>query len=73
MNSIEKDLKRKQKALRKEYLLNINKTLHKARSKNNGHIPHKMVQTIVNNSKETCPQLIRDIINKSFKTYLMNE
>ena len=66
------DLKADQKHLRKNYLHSINEKLCEARLNNNGRIPCGLVQSIVNESKQTMP-LTRSIINKSFEKFVINK
>ena len=46
-NKALKELKKKKKDLRKQYLDNINITLYDAREKNTGRIPYKMIHKII--------------------------
>jgi len=66
------DLKADQKHLRENYLHSINEKLYEARLNNNGRIPYGLVQSIVNESKQTIP-LTRSIINKSFEKFMINK
>jgi hypothetical protein len=66
------DLKANQKHLRQNYLHSINEKLYEARLNNNGRILYGLVQSIVNESKQTMP-LTRSIINKSFEKFMVNK
>ena len=69
---LQQQLANKQKQFKKEFLNSIYKVLYDARVSNNSQILHKMVHTIVQNSKKDYPQVTRDAINRSFKKYLVD-
>jgi len=66
-------LKAKQKELKQSYLEEINEKIFRARESNDGRVPHNFVKNIVEESKVTFPWVTRDVINKSFKKYLINK
>jgi len=55
-------IKEEQKKIRTAYLDSINKQLHSARNANNGRIPYRLVETIIQNSTATIPWLTRSIV-----------
>ena len=67
-----KQLKKMQKH-NKKHLEDVNKQLHNASNNKNSQIPHKMVQTIADQSKEAYPWVVRNVINKSDEKLLLNE
>ena len=69
MNTVVTNLKKTQRSLKQNYLLDISKQLYSASTKNNRRIPHKLVNNILNNSKVTCPWITRSVINKAFSKY----
>ena len=64
-----KELKKKQKENKIKYLNDTNTQLHAAVQNDNGRIPHRMVPNIADESKEVCPWITRDVINRSFKNF----
>ena len=67
------DLKTRNKAIRTEYLQDINIRLFSAQRKNNGRIPHKKVYQIVIDSKATFPWITCNIINKQFRKFIKEQ
>ena len=72
-NSITCALKDKHKQLKQTYLEEINEKIFRARESNDGRVPHNFAKNIVEESKVTFPWFARDVINKSFKKYLINK
>ena len=68
---IDNILKEEQKKICTAYLDSINKQLYIARNGNDSRIPYGLVKTIIQSSKATIPWLIRSIINKSFKKFIV--
>ena len=72
-NALSKQLKKKQKESKLNYLKYINLQLSNSSKNNNGRIPHKMVHIIVSQSEEAYPQISGNVINKSYRKFLFDE
>ena len=62
-----------QKKQLKKCLDDVNKQLCNASNNKNGRITHKMAQTILDQSKEAYSWITRNIINKMYKKFLLND
>ena len=62
--------KKQNRSIRKAVLDQICADLEVETAKNDGRKPHKVVSSIVEETKADCPWITRDIINYAFKTYL---
>ena len=72
-NALTRQLKKKQKVNKLNYLKDINLQLDNVSKQNNRRITYKIVHTIVEQSTEAFPWISRNIIHKRCKKYLLDE